>query len=274
MPTFSHLYSSALDRELGTDDSTRLFTTGRRKDAINEGLQQFAVLTHCLTRQVSVTLEHGQAQIVLTSTAVSSNADFLSLAPQPEEFRYTDTNGTLTVVSGLDLQRVSVGWLDRNEPGWQNSSATSTGVYQTPRYTFLRTGPDGQQLDLMPPPGRRSTGDSMAMVLYFHALPPTLSADTQVPFLSTTVAAGRGTPVPDLFHYAAVHYGAAQLEKLRRDFEASQQQMQSFLGYVTEWQHQHEPKGMRTVQMGRSYFSDVRNRRGDDYSDIPLGNYS
>ena len=48
MTLFSSLYSARLDRELGTDDSTVLFTTARRKAAINEGQAEFADLTECL----------------------------------------------------------------------------------------------------------------------------------------------------------------------------------------------------------------------------------
>jgi len=272
MPTFSHLYSSALDRELGTDDSTRLFTTGRRKDAINEGLQQFAVLTHCLERKVTLTLAHDQNAVNLASTDVIAEGDVLSVSGTPEEFRYTDTNGTVTVLAGPDLPRVSQSWLNRNEPGWQAESTISTGVQQFPRYTYVRTGPDGRFIRLYPTVGRGSTNDSMALVVSYIAQAPVLTADTQVPFVG--IGSTTAPPIPDLYHYAAVHYGAAQLEKLRRDYEASQHQMQSFLGYVTEWQHQHEPVGMRTVQSGRSYFSEARSHRSDNGSDIPLGNYS
>jgi hypothetical protein len=69
---FSTLYTSRLDEELGTDDSTTLFTTARRKAAINRGLEQFAELTECYVRW---------STLVITSTA--AEYDLNTRSPRP-----------------------------------------------------------------------------------------------------------------------------------------------------------------------------------------------
>jgi hypothetical protein len=68
----------------------------------------------------------------------------------------------------------------------------------------------------------------MKALVPYVAKPPVLTSDTSEPF---TV---NGAVRTDLrwAHQAAVHFGAHQLEKLRRDTEASGQQFQMFLGYV------------------------------------------
>ena len=54
MAQFSALYDDALHTELGTNDTSVLFTTARRKHQINEGLRQFAALTECVVRQTTI----------------------------------------------------------------------------------------------------------------------------------------------------------------------------------------------------------------------------
>jgi hypothetical protein len=50
MTLFSSLYGARLDEELGTDDTSDLFTTARRKSAINRGVREFAELTECFIK--------------------------------------------------------------------------------------------------------------------------------------------------------------------------------------------------------------------------------
>lgn len=263
MPQFSSLYGTRLDRELGSADRTQLFTTALRQGAINEGVQEFAVQTKCMNQRGTVTLTHGVDDYNLT-LATTFSTGFLELAPKGIEYRYLTTNGTLTVLSGPDqLRLVTKKWLDENEPGWQNSSATSTGVRQDPRYyVFPALGGGGQSLMLHPPPGRASTNDSMSLVVYYIATPSILSSDTQIPFLST-LAVVEGHPVPRVYHQAAVHYAAYQLEKLRRDTEASEMQLQKFLAYVARYMASMRQKGGTTLTYARNYFR-TRSNQVDD----------
>src|SRR3972149_2406278 len=117
MATFSHLYSSALDYELGTDDSTRLFTTTRRKQAINEGVEQFADLTECFHRQSTIVSSHGVREYSLHSTVNIPGADFVRLSPQRPEYQFTDSAAIVTYVSGKNLERRDVDWLNTYATG-------------------------------------------------------------------------------------------------------------------------------------------------------------
>ena len=70
MATFEYLYSGALDLELNSGDSNTLYTTARRKQAINDGMRQFADLTECLTRQSSLTISCNTSEYQMLSSAV------------------------------------------------------------------------------------------------------------------------------------------------------------------------------------------------------------
>src|SRR6185503_11225469 len=110
---FSSLYGARLDEELGTDDSTVLFTTARRKAAINKGMTEFAELTECLIRQSTITLTGGTAEYNLNSSLVIPGEDFLRLAKQQVEFRYIDASSNVTVLSGDNLPRRDLNWQNR-----------------------------------------------------------------------------------------------------------------------------------------------------------------
>src|SRR6185369_12248224 len=57
-----------------------------------------------------------------------------------------------------------------------------------------------------------------------------------------------------LYHKAAVHYAAHQLEKLRRDDQASDRQLQKFMGYVTRYLQSMRQKGGTALGFARTYF--------------------
>jgi len=126
VPVFSHLYSSALDYELGTDDSTRLFTTARRKQAINEGIEQFADLTECFLRQSTIVSSHGVREYSLQSTVNVPGNDFVRLSRQRPEFQITSSHGgssaQVTYISGENFERRDVDWLNHYVPGWRDST--------------------------------------------------------------------------------------------------------------------------------------------------------
>jgi hypothetical protein len=60
------------------------------------------------------------------------------------------------------------------------------------------------------------------------------------------------------YHMATVHYAAHQLEKFRRDDQASQMQLQKFLGYVSRYAASMRIKGGRTVNAVAHYFNRSR----------------
>jgi len=250
---FSSLYSARLDEELGTDDASVLFTTARRKAGITRGVREFAELTECFQRWQTVTIVGGTAEYNLNSTTVIPDGDFIRLAMTPVEFEHTDKSSNVTILAGPDdLPLVDIKWLDANEPGWRLSTVASS-ISQMPSVYYLR--PDGGNLFLgfWPPPSTGSSEAAIARVPYI-ALPP--ASTVGEPY--TVNSSVRGDLRP--FHQAAVHYAAHQLEKLRRDDQASDRQLQKFLGYVTRFLQNTRRKGGHMVQSAGNYFNRARGR--------------
>ncbi len=94
-----------------------------------------------------------------------------------------------------------------------------------------------------------------------------MTSDTDVPF---TVSSQTRNDLEE-FHQALVHFGAHRLELLRKDKEASQDQLKQFLGYVQRYNDQNRPKGNRVVRTAVSYFR--RARRGTDRDDVLIANH-
>jgi hypothetical protein len=245
---FSSLWTRLLTQELGTDDSTALFTDDRRKAGINDGVMEFADLTECFIRVSSVTWPGGTQEIDLNSTSVAG-LDYVRLAAkQSPQFRYTDAAGNVQVLAGDDLRQVDPAWLDRYEPGWQVSTVASS-LQQLPQRFYLR--PDGGSLyfGLWPCPSTGSSA-SIKVLIPYVAKPDVLVNSTSEPYTA-------GTAVRTdlrLYHRAAVHFGAHQLEKLRRDTTASNEQLQRFLSYVTRYLQNTRQKGGTALTFARTYF--------------------
>lgn len=257
MTAFSSLYTGRLDRELHTDDSTVLFTTARRKGAVNEGLEHFADITECWTKQSTVSITAGTAEYDLHSSLVIPGEDFLRFHKEQVQFRYTDASSNVTVLAGDDLPRRDVEWLNRFEPAWQTSTAST--VMQLPQVTYNRTAGGANYLGFWPTPGLGSSASAIAIVPYI-ARPVPLTSDTSQPFTDTNGVTRRDLVT---FHQAAVHYAAAQLEKLRADMDASNAQMQMFLSFVTRYLGSKRVKGGRTVTFVKNYWQ-TRGREAVD----------
>lgn len=251
MTQFSSLYGRLLDQELGTDDSTVLFLTARRQAAVNDGIREFADLTECLVKQSTITVTGGTQEY-----ALSTLTDFLRVAKQNVEFQYVDASSNLTVLAGDDLPRRDIEWLNRYEPGWRESSVTSS-VQQLPTFHYVRTNGSTLMLGLVPTPCTGSSA-SASVVFPYVQYPALLTSDTSEPF------GGRSDLQP--YHIAAVHYAAHQLEKLRRDREASDYQFSKFLGYVERFIAKLRPKGGTHITTARLYF---RSKRPSDEAKDP-----
>lgn len=248
MAIFSSLYTTRLDRELGAADSTQLFTTARRKGAINEAQEEFARLTNCLERRSSITITGWTGEYDLN--AVLPGQDFYEWAPRGVEFRYVDASSHVTILTGDDLPRRDPLWLDRYEPGWQNSTYPSTTiVQQLPSVWYERFDGGARYLGFWPLPSSGSSASMEAFVTY-QARPAAMTSDTNEPFMVNSSVRLDLRP----YHQALVHYAAHQLEKLRRDDEASDRQLQKFLGYVQQYLQALRRKGGTTLTFARSYF--------------------
>lgn len=257
---FSHLYSSALDQELGTDDSTRLFLTARRQRAINEAQRQFCDLTECAIRQSTVSCSNGVREYNLLSTVNIPGGDFLRLASQGIEYHLMSSGGASSrstrFIAGDLLPRREIQWLNQYDLGWR----ASTGSDPTAYYERM----DGGQrfLGLTPPP-RIGSSEVGILILPYVAKPSSMTADTAVPFTFGSTVREDLEP----YHPALAHYAAAELEKLRIDYEAVGRQMQLFLGYVERFVRSLIPHGPKTMRVARNYFGEVRKRRQQDLDD-------
>lgn len=248
MVAFSSLYGSYLDEELGTDDTSILFTTARRKSAINKGADQFAALTDCLSRSTTFTPVSGTSEYNLNSTTVIKDGDFTDFDKMGIEYITVDASSITSILSGRDgFTRRDIDWLNQYEPGW-DLPVTST-VRQDPRYYYLRS--DGAQLLLgFAPAPIFSTNVTVTVHVPYIADTPTMSSATDEPFQFA------GNVRKDLraYHMAIVHYAAHQLEKLRQDDARSDRQFQKFMGFVAQYLADQRIKGGRQIRQARNYF--------------------
>lgn len=252
MAIFSSLFGTRLHRELGTDDVVNLFTTVRRKAAINEGLERFADLTECDVRWSTIVITGGHREYDLNASSIIGTDYFLRFSPEPVEFHYTDASSHVTIVTGDDLVRRDLVWLNRYEPGWRLSTVASS-VMQLPSFYYLR--PDGGSLWLgfTPMPSTGSSASAKVLMPYVST-PTPLVNDSDQPFALNGIV--RGDLI--VYHQAIVHYAAHQLEKLRRDDQASDRQIQKFNSYIAQYLQQRRIKGGRVISQVINYFNRAR----------------
>jgi hypothetical protein len=250
MPNLSTLSGRLLTQELGNEDSTVLFTDARRIGGVFDGIREFADLTECYIRVSSVTLTGGVGEYDLHASTIVASQDFVRFASdQAVEVHYTDASSHTTYLSGEDLPERTVRWLDMHEPGWRDSTAVSSGM-QLPRCVYRRVDGGRMWLGFYPVP---STGSSAAMkaLVPYVAYPSVSTNSTHVPFTDTS-----GNTRWDLqpYHQAFAHYAAHQLEKLRRDDQASDRQKQAFMVYVQRYLQAMRRKGGGALTYARRYF--------------------
>lgn len=257
MASFADLYTDAIDTELGSNDSAVLFTTARRKHAVNEGLRQFADLTECLVRQSTVTVTSSGQEYNLNATTVIAAGDFVRVAAQAPVYQTFDSNGSLqmSLAGDEDFPQRDVQWLDAADNGWRS---TSLG---TPSAWYLRR--DGGALYFgLDCPADVSSNETAQLIIPYVPKPSSMTSDTDVPF--TLGGLTRNDLEP--YHQGLVHYAAHKLEKLRKDMEASDRQLQAFLGYVQRYIQATRPKGPRAVRTAKSYFKDSQRSHAGDRS--------
>jgi hypothetical protein len=254
MPNLSTLAGRLLTQELGSEDSTVLFTDARRYGGVNDGLREFADLTECFQRVSSLTWVGGVREYDLNASTVITSQDFVRFPSELSvELHYTDASSRTTYLSGDDLPERTVRWLNTYEPGWRDSTTISSGM-QVPQCFYRRSEGGRLFLGLHPVPSTGSSA-SIKVLIPYVAYPSALSNSTDVPFTAD------GQTRLDLrpYHQGLVHYAAHQMEKLRRDDQAADRQLQKFAGYVQRYLQNMRRKGGSAVTYARNYF-----RRGKD----------
>lgn len=253
MTQFSTLTGRLLDIELGTDDSTVLFTTVRRNAAVNDGIREFADLTECWRKQAIVSINSTQFVYNLNSSQTIPHGDFVRLAAErPVEYTIRSSAGSsdVTVLSGPDLMQRSLQWYQRYRPSFSTDEQSSSP--RSPDSYYLLRDAYTQYLGFSPfPSSGTGTSQVLAAVVNYVALPQRLSSATDEPFQEAGVVAVNMRP----YHQATVHYAAAQLEKLRKNTEASQSQMAAFLAYVQRYLADARPKGGMMLSYAKDYFT-------------------
>lgn len=246
MPQFSQLWQDDLTTELGTNDTSVLFTDARRKHAVNVGLRQFADLTECFVKRSSVTVSSSAREFNLLSTTILPAGDFARMADQGPVYVKTDTAGNQQFIAGDDFPERKIPFLDAAQSGWRSTTpGDPTGWYLRADGGAMYFGLDC--------PANVSTSETAELLIPYVPYLSSVTADTSIPWSSRVDLS--------LFQQASVHYAAHLMEKLRRDDERANTQMQMFLGYVQRYNAQKQKKGPKAVRAANSYFKNARGSR-------------
>lgn len=253
MATFSQLYGEYLDAELGTADRTQLFTTAKRKDAVNRAQLEFVKQTECFTKDATITLVDDTQEYDLDATGIISAGDFLWIAMQGAEHTFTDASANVTYTAGDDFRRVDIPELNERESGWRNTAAANR-----PSSYYVREDGGSVYLGIYPKP-EIGASESASVRLPYVAIPPDMSGDSDEPFSATAGSTPKKTLRP--WHQALVHYAAALLEPLRKNYVGEQRQRQLFAALVADYLQRQRPKGGHVVRLARRYYAEARGRR-------------
>lgn len=238
-----------LHRELGSDDTTALFTNARRKQAINDAQLEFAKQTECFVKLGTVTVVDGTREYDLE--AVITADDYYKPGPGGFSYRYVDADGNVTYRSGNDFERFDLDRLNAEESGWQGQTTQQTlptGYYLYEdggkAYLGLRDFPD------VTAPATASIG------VPYLAIPPDMTDDAHQPYSLTAGSDPKRSLRP--WHQALVHYAAALLEPLRKNFAAEQRQRALFAAMVADYLQRHRPRTGTRITMARDYRGEAR----------------
>lgn len=250
---FERLYTSELDLALNASDSQVLFTTARRKQAINDAEAEFAALTECYQRRSTLAVSCNTAEYVL-----STISDFARISAQGlAEYHHTSSGGSsiarFTQLAGPDFERNDELWQNRFNIGWRQS----TTPVDFPTGYYIRT--DGGQtiLGLIEPPDVGSS-DTVRLIVPYVARPRGMTSSGDVPFTDSNSVSR--TDLTE-YHQGLVHYAAYKLLPLQGRLPEAQGQLQLFMGYVARYQGNSRPRGGQHVTVARSYLSEARRGR-------------
>lgn len=235
--TFLELYSTELTRELGSADTTALFTTARRKAAINAAQLKFVEKTECLKRNTTIPIVDGTGEYDIEATVT----DFGFIAADGPSIKITH-GSTVRYLQGDDLPFTTITRLNTDEPNWRAASAG------TPMAYYLDVDGGALNLGFTPAPDISGT-DTWLVMLPYVAVPPDMSADADEPFTISS------NPIKRLrfFHRLLVHYAAYDLEKFRKDIGRSAAQLQLWEAGIQEYLGHAKPKNGSMVRLARDY---------------------
>lgn len=242
---FSLLYGQQLDIELGSADRTQLFTTARRQKAINDAMHNFERITSCTPIYDSIPIVDGTAEYDLLSNFPS----YISLQDRREpSIKRVDSNNNVTWIQGDDFARRDATELDRENSGWQ---ADPEG---TPTFWYLREDSGTTFLGMNPPPNPAASSETWMLWVPYLAQSSDMAQDTDQPFTVAGTYFKRLVP----YHQGLVHYAAGLLEPLRKNYDASQRQMNLYAGYVSQYMTKTRRDGPDQVTFANNYLRAAR----------------
>lgn len=238
---FSQLYGAQLDIELGTSDTTQLFTTARRKKAINDAMHNFERTTSCTARLGQIPIVTGTGEYNL----MSAFPDYFSLEDRREPKIKRVNGSSVTWIEGENFVRRTPTQLDREDPGWM---ADPNG---TPTAWYLRDDAGSTFIGLDPPPDKGT--ETWTLYVPYLATSTDMSADSDIPFTLNAVPSLRLA----VYHQALVHYAAGVLEPLRKNYSGANRQMGLYAGFIAQYETEKRKKGPSQVTMRRNYLRDA-----------------
>ena len=257
--TFVQAYGDQLDRVLGSADRTVLFTTQRRKDAINEAQKWFVTQTECVTKTDTIALVDGTQEYELE--AGLDDGDLLWLSKDgPRIAADPGSGGTIVYYAGRDFRRTSIAWLDRFEAGWRGQTAGQP-------YAWYERADGGSVFFGVVPAPDIPVGATWTLTIPYVVQPDTLSADADVPFSINANTLVRLVP----WHDVLPLYAGYELEKLRKGLERSAILKSQAEARVVDYLDKRRVPGGKTVGVARSYRRDARRSRFYDDYDNPWG---
>jgi hypothetical protein len=243
---FLDIYSTELTTELGSADVAERFTTVLRKRYANEGQRVFNERTNCFTKRGSVPLVDGTGEYDLESTVT----DYIRPSMVGASIKMVDASANVSYLEGDDFRFVTEEELNQQYPGWRAASAG------TPTYGYIRSDGGAHYVGLYPAPDVPS-GETWTLFWPYVAQPVDMSADGDEPWsVSSNV---RITLRP--YHRAIVHYAAAMLEKLRKDYVAMERQMKLFAAFVASYQADQAPPRGTSIRFAQDYRRRLRSGR-------------
>lgn len=237
--TFSDLYSTRLNIELGSEDVV-LFTTVLRKQAVNDAQAAFVRLTGCTKRYANISISDGTQEYDLEAVT-----DYIRQLGSPS-IKIAESGVTDTYIQGHEaFPRRDPEWLDQTEPGWRSASAG------TPHCWYIREDGGSTYIGLHAKPDVGS-GETWTLITPYLADPAAMTATTDVPFTFSSSPILRLYP----YHQALVHYAAAVLEPLRKNYSGYDRQMKLFSGYVANYVAQHTEDALTQITLRRDYYGE------------------
>lgn len=249
--TFLEAYGTYLDTELGTTDRTQRFTTVLRKLYLNEGMRVFNEQTGCFVKRFAIALTDGTAEYDVESTAVITAGDYLRPSKTTATLKQYDGAGSEVTdyryAEGPDLPYIAEEALNQTRRNWRALPAA------VPNAWTLRADGGSLYLALVPAPDI-PTAETWTLLWPYVAQPADMSADADEPYQ----VAGNPRTTLRPYHRGILHYAAAQLEKLRKNTDASDRHLKLFGAAVAKYHTDQQRSTGSAVRLAQNYRGRIR----------------